>query len=102
MRAVLFRKVVIKSITLVFSVLVWGQPALGWDHLRWDRACDLKPEIEKAYGDSANNLVPMLFKDESTPISVVSLRLDRHRACHDPAEPDGSLSLLRLRSVPER
>lgn len=29
MRTILFKKVLIKSITLLFSVLVWGQPALG-------------------------------------------------------------------------
>ncbi len=50
MRAVLFKKVVIKSITLLFSVLVWGQPALGCDGSQRDRTCDLRPEIEKVYG----------------------------------------------------
>ena len=102
MRAILFKKVLVKSITLVFSVLVWGQPALGYDDWRCDRTCDLRPEIEKMYGDFDNDLVPILFKDESTPLSVVSSHLDPHRAYHDPAEPDGSQSLLRLRSVRAR
>lgn len=102
MRAVLFKKVVIKSITLLFSVLVWGQPALGCDDWRRDRTCDLRPEIEKVYGDFDNDLIPILFKGESTPLLVVSLHLDPHRATHVPAEPDGSQSLLRLRSVRAR
>ena len=102
MRAILFKKVVIKSITLLFSVLVWGQPALGCGDWGWDRTCDLRPEIEKVYGDFDNHLIPILFKGESTPLLVVSLHLDPHRAYHDPAEPDGSQSLLRLRSVRAR
>ena len=102
MRAILFKKVLIKSITLLLSVLVWGQPALGCDGSQWDRTCDLRPEIEKVYGDFDNDLGPILFKGESTPLSVVSSQLDRHRACHGPGEPDGSLSLPRWRSVPER
>ena len=102
MRAVLFKKVVIKSITLLFSVLVWGQPALGCDDWRRDWTCDLRLEIEKVYGDFDNDLVPILFKGESTPLSVVSLHLDPHRANHEPAGPDGSQSLQRLRSVRAR
>ena len=102
MRPVLFKKVVIKSITLLISVLVWGQPALGCDDWRRDRTCDLRLEIEKVYGDFDNDPVPILFKDESTPLSVVSSHLDPHRAYHDPAEPDGSQSLLRLRSARAR
>jgi hypothetical protein len=61
MRAVLFKKVVIKSITLLFSVLVWGQPVLGCDDWRRDRTCDLRPEIEKVYGDFDNDLIPYSF-----------------------------------------
>ena len=61
MRAVLFKKVVIKSITLLFSVLVWGQPVLGCDGSQWDRTSDLRPEIEKVYGDFDNDLIPILF-----------------------------------------
>jgi hypothetical protein len=102
MRVVLFKKVVIKSITLLFSVLVWGQPALGCDGLQWDRTYDLRSEIEKVYGDFDNDLIPTLFKGESTPLSVVSLHLDPHRANHEPAELDGSQSLQRLRSVRAR
>jgi hypothetical protein len=102
MREILFKKVLIKSIALLFSVLVWGQPALGCDDWRWDGTCDLTPEIEKVYGNFDNVVIPILFKGASTPLSVVSLHLDPHRAYHDPAEPDGSQSLLRLRSVPER
>ena len=102
MRAIFFRKVLIKGVTLLFSVLVWGQPSLGCNDWRWDRTCNLKPEFEREYNHFDNVLVPMLSKGESTPISVVSLHLDPHRVYHDPAEPDGFLSLLRLRSVPER
>jgi len=102
MREILFKKVVIKSFTLLFSVLVWGQPALGCDDWQRDQTCNLRPEIEKAYGDFDNDLVSILFKDESTPLSVVSLHLDPHRVTHEPAEPDGSQSLLRLRFVRER
>ncbi len=102
MREILFKKVLIKSITLLFSVLVWGQPALGCDDWGGSRPQDLKPEIERVYSDDNPNLVPVVFMGESTPLSVVSLRLDPHKAYHDPAEPDGSLSPPRLRSVPER
>jgi hypothetical protein len=56
MREFLFRKVVIKSITLLFSVLVWGQPALGCNNWRQDRICDLRLEIEKMDHDFDNNL----------------------------------------------
>ena len=49
MRAILFRKVLIKSITLLFSVLVCGQPALGCVDWRWDRACNLESEIEDGF-----------------------------------------------------
>jgi hypothetical protein len=45
MKGFFFRKLLIKSITLVFSVLVWGQPALGYDHWQWDRTCKLEFEI---------------------------------------------------------
>ena len=64
MRAILFKKVLIKSITLLVSVLVWGQPALGCDDWQRDRTCDLRPEIEKGYGDFDIDLVPILSKDE--------------------------------------
>lgn len=102
MREILFKKVLIKSITLVFSVLVWGQPALGCDDWGLDRPHDLKPESERLYSGDDSDLLPLLFMGESTPLSVVSLRLDPHKAYHDPAEPDESLNPLRLRSVPER
>ena len=72
MREFLLKKVVIKSITLLFSVLVWGQPALGCDNWRRDRICDLRPEIGKMYNDFDNDLLPILLKDESTPLSVAS------------------------------
>jgi hypothetical protein len=64
MREILFKKVVIKSITLLFSVLVWGQPALGFDDWRRDRACDLRTEIERGYGDFDIDLIPALSMDE--------------------------------------
>jgi hypothetical protein len=102
MRETLFKKVLIKSITLLFSVLVWGQPALGCDDRRMDQASDLRPEIKKGYGAVDNGLAPILFEDESTPASVVSLRLNPSRAYHEPAQPDRSQSLLRLRSARER
>jgi hypothetical protein len=102
MRAVLFKKVVIKSITLLFSVLVWGQPALGCHGSQWDRTYDLRFEIEKVYGDFDNDPIPILFRGESTPLSIVSLHLDPHRATREPAGPDGSQSLLRLCSVRAR
>ena len=102
MRAIFFRKVLIKSITLLFSVLVWGQPALGCDDWPWGRTCDLRAETERVCGNFDNDLVPILFKGESTPLSAVSLHLDPHRAYHDPAEPDGSQSPLQLRSVRAR
>jgi len=102
MRAILFKKVLIKSITLLFSVFLWGQPSLGCDDWRWDGTSHLEPEVGRAYNEFDSGLVPILFKGESTPLSAVSLHLDPHRGYHDPAEPDGSLSLLRLRSVPER
>jgi hypothetical protein len=60
MREILFKKVLIKSITLLFSVLVWGQPALGCDDWQWDRTCDLKLEIEKGHSDFDNDLIPIL------------------------------------------
>ena len=65
MTEILFRKLLIKSITLLFSVLVWGQPALGFDDCRWERTCDLRPEIEKGYGGFDNGLVPIFFEGES-------------------------------------
>jgi len=60
MKAIFFRKVLIKSITLLFSVLVWGQPALGCDDSRWDRTYNLKPEVERVYDDYENDLAPIL------------------------------------------
>ena len=102
MREFLFRKVVIKSITFLFSVLIWGQPALGCDDWRRDRICDLVPEIEKMCNNLDNDLLPILFMDELTPLSVSSLHPDLHRAHHEPTGSDGSQSLLRLRSVRER
>ena len=93
MREFLFRKVVIKSITFLFSVLIWGQPALGCDDWRRDRICDLIPEIEKMCNDLDNDLLPILFTDEFTPLSASSLHLDLHRAHHEPAGPDRSQSL---------
>lgn len=64
MRAILFKKVLIKSFTLLVSVLVWGQPALGCDDWQRDRTYDLRPEIEKGVGDVDIDLVSILFKDE--------------------------------------
>lgn len=58
MRAIFFRKVLIKSITLLFSVLVWGQPALGCDDWRWDQTSDVKPEIKRMHGHFDNDLTP--------------------------------------------
>ena len=49
MREILFKKFVIKSITLLFSVLVWGQPALGCNDWQSDRIYDPSPVIEKIY-----------------------------------------------------
>jgi hypothetical protein len=60
MREILFKKVLVKSITLLFSVLVWGQPALGCDDWWRDRIWDLRPEIEKAYGSFDNDVIPIL------------------------------------------
>jgi hypothetical protein len=60
MRAIFFRKVLIKSITLLFSVLVWGQPALGCNDSRWGRTCNLNPEVERVYDDYENDLAPIL------------------------------------------
>ncbi len=42
MRAILFKKVLIKSVTILFSVLVWGQPALGCKDWQYGRACDFE------------------------------------------------------------
>jgi len=58
MRAIFFRKVLIKSITLLFSVLVWGQPALGCDDWWLDHTCNLKPEIGRVYDNFDNDLIP--------------------------------------------
>jgi hypothetical protein len=58
MRAIFFRKVLIKSIALLFSVLVWGQPALACDDWRWDQTCNLRPEIGRVYDDFDNDRVP--------------------------------------------
>jgi len=64
MREILFKKVVIKSITLLFSVLVWGQPALSYDDWRRDQTSNSRLEIEKVYGDFDIHLIPVLSKDE--------------------------------------
>lgn len=58
MRAIFFRKVLIKSITLLFSVLVWGQPVLSCDDWQWDQTGNGKPEIVKVYGNFDTDLVP--------------------------------------------
>jgi hypothetical protein len=60
MREILFKKVLVKSVTLLFSVLVWGQPALGCDDWRQDRICDLRPEVERLCGDFGNDMIPLL------------------------------------------
>ena len=82
MREMLFRKVLIKSVTLLFSILVWGQPALGCDDWLWERTWDLGPEVEKLDVDLDSDLFRIIFEEESTPISVVSLRFDPHEAYH--------------------
>jgi hypothetical protein len=60
MKALLFKKVLIKSITLLFSVLVWGQPALGCDDWRRGPTCDLRLEVERVYGDFDNDVISIL------------------------------------------
>jgi len=64
MREILFKKVVIKSITLLFSVLFWGQPALGCDNWQRDQTCDSSFEIKKVYGDFDIDLISALSMDE--------------------------------------
>ena len=58
MRAIFFRKVLIKSITLLFSVLIWGQPALGCNDWRWDQTSNVKREIGRVYDNFNNDLLP--------------------------------------------
>jgi hypothetical protein len=61
MREILFKKVVIKSIALLFSVLVWGQPALGYGDWRRDQTCGSRFEIEKVYSDFGKDLISYFF-----------------------------------------
>jgi hypothetical protein len=61
MREILFKKFLVKSLTLLFSVLVWGQPALGREDLRWEwKTCYGHPEIESVYVDLDEDLVHIL------------------------------------------
>jgi len=61
MREILFKKIIIKSITLLFSVLVWGQPALGCDDWQRDRVCDLIPGVQEIFNDFDEELLPNSF-----------------------------------------
>lgn len=70
MSEMILRKAFVKSVTLLFSVLVWGQPALGCDDSQWNRACYVEPEIESVHVDFDNNLVLIHgkhFKDGASP-----------------------------------